>query len=319
MSDTDVSSPFEHVVILGAGGMGSVFGALLATCGAQIVFVDIRPESQFKAMREPWRRLVHDATLRPEGDVREVLMGANLVILSLPHTVIQRALTNVVDTVSPETLIVDTSSVMQHLDALWNSDTAARGPRVVGLNPMFGPLIDVRGRSVLLVDPRGPNNTDPLWQLLETWGLEVIPVENAERHDRLCSVLQTAVHAAILAIGFTLAESPFSPQELLAAAPPPCRVMLLLLSRLGSQPPEVYSDIQSVNPYASEVRTSLSAAIEALNTATSESVAEIVHDLQEWLGAWAAPLRVDCGRMFDTDIFQIPHRGHPEKAIPETL
>jgi 4-amino-4-deoxyprephenate dehydrogenase len=304
MAEAETLSPFEHVVILGAGRVGSFFADLLAASGATVALADIRPEPAVGAAPGRTHHLVHDATRPPEGEIRAVLTDADLVVLSLPSAVIKQALRQVMDVARPAALVVDTSSVLYHLGAVWASPTAGQVPHVVGMNPMFAPGIGVRGRPVLLVDPRGPNPAGPLWRLLEGWGLGVIPLESAEQHDVLCAALQATVHAAVLAVGSALAATPFTARELLAAAPPPCRIMLLMLARLGSQSPDVYSDIQSVNPFAANARDSLSAAIAALRGDTQDSVTEIIRDLQEWLGESAAPLADECGRIFSMDIMR---------------
>jgi prephenate dehydrogenase len=79
----------------------------------------------------------------------------------------------------------------------------------------------------------------------------------AEQHDRLTASVQVATHAAILAFGLTLQRLGYDRKLASSVTTPPHTTMLNLLARIANGAPEVYWDIQSVHPHASEVRAAM--------------------------------------------------------------
>ncbi|MCY1439615.1 T-protein [compost metagenome] len=129
---------------------------------------------------------------------------------------------------------------------------------------MFSPSLEGRGRPVVMCldDLHAPVHW--LETLMSEAGL-VIKRMTVEQHDRALALCQVLPHAAVIAFGMALAKSGADLATLMAVAPPPMRTMVALLSRMLSNPVEVYWDIQHENTFAAEHRESLIKALGQLS------------------------------------------------------
>ncbi|QJY45721.1 prephenate dehydrogenase dimerization domain-containing protein [Pseudonocardia broussonetiae] len=275
---------FGNAVVIGSGAVGEMFAGLLAADGVRVRSFD--------------RRTGTDANDPPTGEYGSALAGSGLVVLALPESVTRQALQHVLTTAS-RALVVDTTSVKMAIAPVW-AGVVGRPP-VLSVNPMFAPSLAPAGRPCLVVDPDGGPAGRRFVALLARWGLRVIEVRDVLEHDRLCAAVQAGVHAAVLALGAVLAASPLSVDDVWALAPPPCRVMLLLLARISNGAPEVYEDIQVRNTFAADSREGLAAALAHLNQELrlSGGMPTTLANIAAWLGERRDPLGNDCRRMFE--------------------
>jgi prephenate dehydrogenase len=279
-----MSDAFRRAVVLGDGAVGGMLGRLLRDDGCQVTAFDLRGGT--------------DASQPPAGAYARALRGADLVVLSLPEQVCLSALRLLTVQEAPLALVVDTTSVKSALPPLWARPEC---PPVLSLNPMFKPGLVTEGRPCLVVDPDRSAAGSAFTACLSRWGLTVVPIPDAETHDRLCAATQASVHAAVLAFGLALSSSGTSIAEVLAVAPPPCRTMLLLLARISGGVANVYEDIQTANPFAVAARDSLRAGLSQLDASLSGTAdfSVILGRVADWLGASQDSLADQCCRLFD--------------------
>jgi len=279
-----MSGSFRRAVVLGDGAVGGLLGRLLADDECQVTAFDLRSGT--------------DARQPPSGAYARALRDADLAILSLPESACLSALRHLTTKEAPLALIVDTTSVKSALPPLW---ARPERPPVLSINPMFKPGLVIAGRPCLVIDPDRSAAGSALITCLGRWGLTVIPVPDAETHDRLCAAAQASVHAAVLALGLALSSSGISVAEVLAVAPPPCRTMLLLLARISGGAADVYEDIQKANPYAAEARDALRVSLSQLDASLSRAAdfSAMLEQVGSWLDASQDSLADQCGRLFD--------------------
>ena len=279
-----VSGPFTRAVVLGDGAVGGMLGRLLTDDECQVAAFDLRSGT--------------DARQPPGGAYARALRDADLVILSLPEPACVSALRHLTTKEGPLALVVDTASVKSALSLLW---ARPERPPVLSINPMFRPGLVIAGRPCLVVDPDRCTAGSAFTACLGRWGLTVVPMPDAETHDRLCAATQASVHAAVLAFGLALSSSGNSAAEVLAVAPPPCRTMLLLLARISGGMADVYEDIQMANPFAAGARDSLRAGLSQLDASLSGTAdfSAILERVASWLDASQDSLAGQCGGLFD--------------------
>jgi prephenate dehydrogenase len=256
-----VTAPARSVVV-GGGGVGSMFAALLAGAGGQVCVVDCAPPRSALPGSAVFERA--DITA-PTRRVVDELRRADFVVLALPECAALAAVDAVAGAMRRGALLADTSSVKTAICGVMR--TRARHLEAVGLNPMFAPSLDMAGRPIAAVVVRGGPRTTQLLELLARRGGRLVEL-TAERHDQLAAAAQALPHAAILAFGAALARLDIEIRELEQIAPPPCTTLLALLARMVSGVPEVYWDVQVANPLGEAAREELGTAIARLMSAT---------------------------------------------------
>ncbi|OHX10941.1 hypothetical protein BI343_04915 [Chromobacterium amazonense] len=200
-----------------------------------------------------------------------------------------------------EAVIVPTCSVQQRF--FNDLDAIKPGHPCLGLNPMFSPSLPAQGRVVASCLPDPESTSHWLEQSVQEAGMRVKRL-SPERHDQLMSVCQTLPHAAIIAFGLALSDSGrlVDLDSVMEMAPPPMRAMLALLSRILSNPAEIYWDIQSENPHGERQRTALSDSLRQLSSMVeAKDGGAFSQELQrtaDRLGMHLASSARDCQAMF---------------------
>lgn len=134
----------------------------------------------------------------------------------------------------------------------------------VGLNPMFSPTLDCRGRPLVLCERGRSEAGDGFERLLGERGMLVTRLD-PEAHDRAMAVCQALPHAAILAFAVALQHSECDPALIAALAPPPMKTLLSLAARILQNQPATYWDIQKHNRHAARQREQLASGLDLLH------------------------------------------------------
>lgn len=271
--------PVINAVVLGGNGaMGSLFCAMLA--GERIVTTAIDVSPNPSARRHDVEYVSADVRAL-SAEARRALAGADWVIAALPEAVLLESWESIIGALKADALFVDTLSVKLLLMNAMADRLPAR-IEVVSINPMFAPSLGFKGQSVAVIEVRRAGHADHFLRLLQKWGAGLQTL-SAEQHDRYAALLQSATHAAILAFGLALHRLNYDMEAVLPIMTPPHRAMLSLLARILSASPEVYWDIQSQNPYASEARQALGAGLRDLSRTIDDGDLAGFHRLQDEL------------------------------------
>lgn len=282
MTDTAAPDARTVVVVGGAGAVGTMLVDLWRGDGAAVEVVDTASG---------------DDVTSPDTVVTELLRRADVVVLAVPEDVALAAVGAVRATMKPEAVLVETLSVKSRFAAAVAGDAEP----VVGVNPMFAPSLDMRGRAVAVVVHHGGPAADGVLADLARWGARV-EVTTADRHDRVCAALQALTHAVVLAFGWALTDLGVDPDEAAALATPPFATMSALLARVTGGTPEVYRDVQLANPYASAARDALVRAVSRVSDAAVGDIddfAALLARARVPLGDRADDYAALCARLFE--------------------
>lgn len=278
-------TPAIKAVILGGNGaMGALFCASFAGAGIAVTAVDLAPAPA--ARQADTAYIAADVRALPE-DAGRALAAADWVVAALPEGVLLETWPDIVALLKPGTLFVDTLSVkLPLIDAM-----AGRLPasiEALSINPMFAPALGFAGQNVAVVELRRAGHADQFLGLLQQWGARLQRLDAAQ-HDRYAAMLQSATHAAILAFGLALRRLGYEPEGVQPIMTPPHRALLALLARMLKASPEVYWDIQAMNPYAGEARQALADGLHELTIAIEGGdparFRHLLAGLQDLLGA----------------------------------
>ena len=285
---------FGDCILVGTGSVGLLFHSLLTGHVRSMTLVDQAVPADIAAHE----RISADVTAPLSPTLRRALAAADLVVCALPEAALLSFLRAAVSLLRPEAILVDTASVKSGLPGAWAG--ARPGLSIVSLNPMFAPTLVPAGRPVIAVSAGSGSRDEVLLELLRDRGMVVVKVRDAAEHDQLSATAQSAAHASVLAFGMAAAASGFSIDQILAVAPPPCFTQLMLLARMTTLAPEVYSDLQVSNPAAAAARAALAAAIAEIDrlTGSGAGVAAPLATVAGWLSGNRDELAVACQRSF---------------------
>ncbi|TDC60421.1 prephenate dehydrogenase [Micromonospora sp. KC207] len=253
---------FRRCVVVGGGGaVGAMFADLLRQSGSDPLIVDLVPGGT-----DPVRWLVADIT-DPDPASAEAITRADLVLLAVHEQVALKAVGPVTDLMRPGAVLADTLSVKTRMAA--ELEARAIDIQHVGLNPMFAPAAGMPGRPVAAVVTRDGPGVTALLGLVERWGGRLVRC-TPEQHDRTTAASQALTHAMILSFGLALPKLGVDVEQLTATAPPPHLTLLALLARVLDGSPEVYEEIQRVNPYANAARQALADGLRAFTSVVDD-------------------------------------------------
>lgn len=283
----------ETVVVLGgAGAVGGMLTGVLRRAGFQTLGIDKRMPQDLSDS------LQLDLDCAPLLDSR-MFESALAVIFALPESVAVQVLPHVLQALDDDVLLVPTCSVQGPFHAALKAIAPAQP--WLGLNPMFSPSLDVRGRPavICLDDVNAPAHW--LETLMNEAGLTLKRM-TVEQHDQTMALCQALPHAAVIAFGMALIKSGTDLATLLEVAPPPMRTMMALLSRILSNPKEVYWDIQHENTYATKQRDALAESLTQLSHRVrnhdQQGFAKELSDVAQALGGHRVTGAEECQRLF---------------------
>lgn len=234
------------IMVGGLGAVGQMLGRELGAGLGETVDLDIRSE------------VSPSDILAPTETEKELLARASVVVLAVPEEVAVKALPIVLPHLRSETLLVETLSVKSRFG---KELTRNRPPcEVLGINPMFGPSLEIPGRAVGVV-PYIPGPHSERFVSMIAAHDALLTELTPETHDQVGAALQALPHVLVLAFSRALAMLELNAPSTLQLTPPPANALLALAARVAGGSPHVYSDIQTSNPFAQSARDALGEAI----------------------------------------------------------
>jgi prephenate dehydrogenase len=191
----------------------------------------------------------------------EEVCKCKILILCVPISAIRNVANEIKDLLSKDTLVVDVCSVkVQPMDEL--THILPKEVEVLGTHPMFGPdsaAKSLYGCKIVLCQERVSDTTfNNIKGYLESHGLKVI-VSSAHEHDKQIAQTLILTHT----IGRTLMDMDSHPMEIDTKG---YRRLLKILETVENDSVQLFKDMNKYNPYAKEMRESLS---NSLNTVIS--------------------------------------------------
>lgn len=267
------------LIVGGAGAMGGWFSRFAQLLGHPVDVVDPALASLPPA---PGRY----------GSLAEVseLGGYEAILLSAPLGRMPAVLAEVVAR-RPRGLVIEIASIKSHLGEALTA-AAAEGVRVSSLHPMFGPgKSPYEPLTFVLACRADPAEEE---RHLEGWlrhpYTRLVPVP-FHHHDRLMGWLLGLAHLSGMLFGCTLTHSGLGADELAACASTTYNRQSETALSVLSEDPDLYFDIQRLNPHRAEVYQATQEALGHLAAAVDkgdrEGFRELLATARRFL--WRAP------------------------------
>ena len=235
------------LVIGGAGRMGRWFVDYLGTQGWAVDIADPAGPVPGFPWHEDWRTEANEA---------------DLVVVAAPLAATAGILEELAE-LKPAGLVMEIGSIKAPVAGPLARLVEA-GVRVASIHPMFGP--DTRllsGRHVILVDAGDPEGLAEARRLFESTSASLAAM-SLEAHDRLVAWVLGLSHATNLAFFSALADCGQPAAELAGYASTTFSAQLAVASRVASENPDLYFEIQSLNPHGKEPLEALARVAEEI-------------------------------------------------------
>jgi prephenate dehydrogenase len=192
------------------------------------------------------------------GRNKEVVRGADIVIVSVPIHVTIDVIEEIGPEVERDALFCDVTSVKRKpIEAM-----KKYSDEVLGMHPMYAPSNSIKGQKIALCPVKGEK-----WKLMEEFWRDYeahINFTDPETHDKAMSIVQGLIHYSELVIGDVMRKSGLSEEDLEPFSTPIFQLLTDLTARMFNQKPELYGSIQSENPESENVRKMFAESAEEL-------------------------------------------------------
>jgi prephenate dehydrogenase len=179
------------------------------------------------------------------GDIQQAAVR-DIVIVAVPVRVMPQVFASIAAHVKPGALVIDVGSV-KTLPSQWMSELLPAHADLVATHPLFGPQSARNGLAGLrlVVCPIRGDRHEKVAAFGRSLGLTVT-VTTAEEHDLEMAYVQALTHL----IGRSLVNLGIPDEQLKT---PSYQHLLELCALIGGDTFELFSAIQTLNPYAAEV------------------------------------------------------------------
>jgi chorismate mutase/prephenate dehydrogenase len=244
-----LGSSLRVSVIGGAGAMGEWLAGFFEDFGHRVAVVDPRASR----------------TERPtHPDVETAVGASDVVAFATPIRETAPLLRRATDT-GTNALLFDVLSVKAPIVPALR-DAVRRGRRVTSAHPMFGPSArSLSGRNLLIVSCGVPEADREARALFAPSALSISQVP-LDRHDRLIAESLGLSHAVNLLFLAALSREPVRPGELSPAASTTFHRQSAVARAVASEGPELYLDIQSLNPHSGAVYRAMREGLDRLES-----------------------------------------------------
>ncbi len=235
------------LIIGGAGKMGRWFADFLASQGFGVEVADPAGEAPGYPQMPDWR---------------ESPLDHDLIVVATPLGITRDVLLELAGR-RPAGLVFDIGSLKTPLRAGIDALRDA-GLRVASIHPMFGPDTELlSGRHVLHLDLGDPQAVREGQALFASTMAQQV-VTTLDDHDRLMAYVLGLSHAVNIAFFTALAESGEAAPRLARLSSTTFDAQLDVATRVASESPALYFEIQSLNEYREESLQALGEAVRRL-------------------------------------------------------
>ena len=160
-------------------------------------------------------------------------------------------------------LIFDIGSLKSPLEAGLRK-LADKGLHVTSIHPMFGPSTELlSGRHILFLEVGVPEATEKAHQLFASTMARQIDMDIGD-HDRLIAYVLGLSHALNIAFFTSLAESGENLPRLAELSSTTFDEQLKVAEKVGAESPQLYFEIQRLNPYGLAPLHELASAVQKI-------------------------------------------------------
>jgi len=271
LMDSDYSGDqLRALVVGGKGGMGSWIAKFLAGQGHRVSILDPAPsESPFRVVE----------------DLGQGMAEVDLVVVAVPMGDMENVLAEIA-AVRPQAVVAEMCSLKTHLQPTMQR-LRAGGLRLVSFHPMFGPdLRMLSGRTIVFCTDADPGDLALVRGLFEDTSAELVEMDVAE-HDRRVALVLGLTHLSNLAYARALMGSRVRAEDLAQVAGETYTKQLGTTREVIEENPELYFQIQALNPITEEVADGLMSAVrewrEAVVAGDSDGFASLMQECRDYL------------------------------------
>ncbi len=255
--------PKRITVVGGSGKMGSWLSAFFAERGHKVMVHDVVPTTKY-----PY-----------ESNLKRAVEGADVVVLATPIGRTPETLEKVL-AMKPKGVVFDVCSVKEPVAPLIKKAVSKKF-KISSVHPMFGPdariLLD---RNVIVCDCGSEEATNVTQELFDGVGMHVRVVK-LEKHDELIAYVLGVSHAVNIAFFNALVGSGHAYGELRSYASTTFDKQECAAKSVAAENPELYYEIQHVNPHTQEVLDLLVASVEEVRKAATDESEERFVEMME--------------------------------------
>ncbi|MFU8877425.1 MAG: prephenate dehydrogenase/arogenate dehydrogenase family protein, partial [Wenzhouxiangellaceae bacterium] len=218
-------------------------------------------------------------------DWREAPLDCELIIVAAPIAATRDILAELIEC-RPPGIIMDVASIKTPLTETLRA-AADAGLKVCSLHPMFGP--DTRllaGQHVLLMDCGNAEALQAARALFDQTMAALVEIELHE-HDRLMAWVLGLSHALNVAFAATLAEAGVSAEQLAALSSTTFSRQLSIARDVAAENPQLYFEIQHLNPHEMVVLESLHGILgrmsEAVGCGDEQAFIKLMQQGRDWI------------------------------------
>jgi prephenate dehydrogenase len=252
-------SKIKSVLVIGSSGkLGSALSAKLKEGAYHVIGLDLN--------QPPAGHVDH--FIQADVNAPDALTGLSAcdfdaLLVTTPEAVAEAVVDNIIIPYGEHRLVIDFLSEKYFFSRLMES--RAGGVEHVGVHPLFAPSVDWKNQNIL-VSPGSVAGAraQAFVRQLEAWGA-VVHHCGALEHDRLMSLVQVGVHAAVIAYARFLVEQHVDFKLLDKISTPASRVMWAMIARIIGNDPSVYWEIQAHNATAQQARDELARSLRSLD------------------------------------------------------
>jgi chorismate mutase/prephenate dehydrogenase len=275
LMDSDYQGDQLRVLVVGGkGGMGSWIARFLAGQGHRVSILDPAPsESPFLEIE----------------DLGEGAAEADLVVAAVPMDEMEDVLEEIA-AVQPQGVVAEMCSLKGHLQPTMQR-LRAGGLRLVSFHPMFGPdLRMLSGRTIVFCTDADTRDLALVRGLFEDTSAELVDMDIAE-HDRRIALVLGLTHLSNLAYARALMGSRARAEDLAQVAGETYTKQLGTTREVIEENPELYFQIQALNPVTEEMADGLMSAIrewrETVATGDRDGFARLMRECRDYLAGAA--------------------------------
>lgn len=189
--------------------------------------------------------------------LNQVVSASDVVLLSVPISVIENVAREMAPHLKPGQLVVENCSIktpsLPHLTECFPEHV-----EILGFHTMFGNNIEyLKGENIVVTKTeRSGEIAQAFVDIFYKYGARIHYADICE-HDKATAVTQSLVHFALVCLSEVLANEFPNLEELEAFHTPNSRELLTAIKRITSQKDALLDDLQVKNPYASVLRRRL--------------------------------------------------------------
>jgi len=283
LMDSDYRGDQLRVLVVGGkGGMGSWIARFLAGQGHRVSILDPAPTEC------PFPEIMN---------LGEGACEADLVMVAVPMADTEEILKEIA-AVRPRGVVAEMCSLKGHLQPTMQR-LRADGLRLVSFHPMFGPdLRMLSGRTIVFCDDANPGDLTLMRGLFEDTSAELVEMDIAE-HDRRIALVLGLTHLSNLAYARALMGSRARAEDLAQVAGATYTKQLGTTREVIEENPELYFQIQALNPVTKEVADGLMGAVqewrETVVAGDNDGFARLMGECRDYL-AGATDNGAEAGR-----------------------